>query len=160
MSENPADRLIDHRRKPGDKKLNANHSGKLTSRADIRPAMLLNRESLSNGILDLLTTPEPELMRIVGDPTLPMVTKIVANVILESFRKKDPTRISFLFDRALGKVPNEQIERAVKSKIDLSKLSERQLLDLRKMVEQSGNPVTVEAEVVDSKTDLAASDKE
>jgi len=83
--------------------------GKVHSRdIEVEKAKKLNAHDVARCLTRLMKMSQQELVELVKRPETTTMELLVAKILEQAIKRGDHTRMSFLLDRTIGKVPIEQ----------------------------------------------------
>jgi hypothetical protein len=90
--------------KPGE---SGNPGGRPKLPEDVKQAKLMNRIELTRLVNRLVRMKRHELAELIKNPDASSMEIMIGTIIVKAAQQGDPTRLSFLLDRLVGKVKNE-----------------------------------------------------
>src|SRR5436190_23027195 len=83
-----------------------NPDGRASLPEDLKRARSINRIEFERILNEYLNFRIEELESKLSDPSTRAIELIIAKVILENIKRGDPARMTFLFERLVGRPPN------------------------------------------------------
>jgi len=90
-----------------------------------KPKQLLTKDKVSSIFQKFSCKNRIELQAVIDDQKSTMIEIMVASVMVKAAKEGDYARVQFLLDRAVGKVPNENINENLNANIDKDQLIDR-----------------------------------
>ena len=94
--------------KPGNK-ASVGH-GRPKGSVNVPPALKqMNAKIVSETMSKYINMDVAQLSEIIKDTSLPVLDMLVARILATGVQKSDQTRLNFILDRMVGKVPDKQV---------------------------------------------------
>lgn len=108
-------------------------------------AKIFNQMDLLRHCNDLIQMGQTDLLKVAKDPNEPAIRVAVASVLLHGIKKGDQARLEMILNRMVGKVrdivdlTSSDGSMTPNKSVDVSKLSEEDLLKLRGILKKATN---------------------
>jgi len=117
--------------RPWPKGVSGNPGGAVALSPELKAIRSLSQAEVTKIVSKVARMNVSELERAAADQTAPAIEVAIATIFDQSIKKADHARLTFLLDRAIGKVPLVEIGDA-DSDVPLARLSVEELLQLVK----------------------------
>jgi hypothetical protein len=122
-----------------------NPGGRPKIREELRDMKRLNQERFLLIVTEFLSKTKNELRRAVNDPDSSALEMMLASLMEKAIERGDPTRVNFLLDRTIGKVP-DKIEAIAHIHQNVAHLSNEELFNEVKQIIDIGHQPLLEKE--------------
>lgn len=116
--------------KPWPKGVSGNPSGRVALPPELVGIKSLSQHEVTKLVSKYARMNKTELLGAVNDEGAPVLEVAIASIFVQAVKQGDFTRLGWLLDRAIGKVPSSEPDDGEKTKTPFAQLSDEELLAL------------------------------